>query len=106
MIGKYTIAGFMNSADLDKKIATLATKAELKAEQDKIIKLQAFDSSYFGGKSHFEDDATEKCLVFRLVYRYFLNTGNTARISSWKSKGLSDKIIKPRTTSEIVRLQN
>ena len=42
------------------KVATLATKAELKAEQDKIIKLQAFDSSYFCGKSHFEDDGTEK----------------------------------------------
>ena len=34
------------------------------------------------------------------MYRYFLNTGNTARISSWKSKGLSEKIIKPRTTSD------
>ena len=33
-------------------MAKLATKAELKEEQDKIIKLQAFDSSYFCGKSH------------------------------------------------------
>ena len=32
---------------LIKKVATVATKAELKAEQDKIKKLQAFDSSYF-----------------------------------------------------------
>ena len=30
-----------------KKVATLATKAELKAKQDKIVKLQALDSSYF-----------------------------------------------------------
>ena len=29
------MAGFMNNADLDKKVATLATKPELKAEQDK-----------------------------------------------------------------------
>ena len=31
-------------------MATLATKAELKAEQNKITKVQAFDSSYFHGK--------------------------------------------------------
>ena len=34
----------------------LTTKAELKEEQDKIIKLQAFDSSYVRGKSYYEDD--------------------------------------------------
>ena len=43
---------------MNKKVATLSTKVELKAEQDKIVKLQAFASSYFSGKSHFEDDAT------------------------------------------------
>ena len=29
------MAGFISNADLDKKVATLATKPELKAEQDK-----------------------------------------------------------------------
>ena len=53
MFDKSAIAWFINNADLDKKVATLATKAELKAEQDKIIKLQTFDSSYFWGKSYF-----------------------------------------------------
>ena len=43
---------------MNKKVAALATKAELKAEQDEILKLQAFDSSYFRGKNHFEDDDT------------------------------------------------
>ena len=37
----------------------LATKAELKTEEDKIIKLQTFNSSYFCGKSHFENDGTQ-----------------------------------------------
>ena len=46
---------------------TLATKSELKAEQEKMIKLQEFDSSYFGGKSHFEDD-TQNYLVFQPMY--------------------------------------
>ena len=47
-----------------KKLETLATKAKLKAEQDKIIKLKAFDSSCFRGKSHFEGDDTQNYLVF------------------------------------------
>ena len=41
------------------KLATLATKAELKAEQDKFVKLQVLDSNYFFGKSHYEDDGTQ-----------------------------------------------
>ena len=39
LVDKSAIAGFINNAGLNKKVATLATKAELKAEQDKIIKL-------------------------------------------------------------------
>ena len=46
----------MNNSDLDNKVATAATKAKLKEEQDKMLKLQVFDSSYFCSKSHFEDD--------------------------------------------------
>ena len=37
------------------KLATLATKARLKAEQNRLEKLQAFYLSYFCGKSYFED---------------------------------------------------
>ena len=32
--------------------------------------------------------------------RYFKRIGNTERISSWNSKGFSDEIIKPSTTSD------
>ena len=69
---------------------TLTTRAELKAGKDKIITLQAFDSSYFCGESYFEDDGTKNYLVFQLVYRYFKNIGNSGHISACKSKGLSD----------------
>ena len=35
------------------------------------------------------------------MYRYFKKIGNTERISSWKSKGLSDDcLINPLTTSD------
>ena len=43
LFDKSAISGFINNTDLDKNVATLARKSELKAEQDKIIKLQAFD---------------------------------------------------------------
>ena len=53
LVDKSVIAGFINDADLDKKVATLTTNVELKAEQDKVIKRQGFDSTSFCGKSHF-----------------------------------------------------
>ena len=59
----------------------LATKPELKAEQDKVIKSQAFDSNYFRSKSHFEDDGIQNCLVFQPIYRYFKKIDNTSYIS-------------------------
>ena len=64
LLNKSDISGFIDNSNLDKKIAALTTKAELKAEKDKIVKLQVFDSSYFRYKSHFEDDGTENYLVF------------------------------------------
>ena len=64
-------AGFTDNANLDQKVATLEAKAKLKAEQEKIIKLQAFDSSYFCGKSYFEDGDTQNYLVFQSMYIYF-----------------------------------
>ena len=68
---------FIKNADLDKKLTILAAKAELKVEQDKILKLQAFDWSSFRGKCHFEKDCTQNYLVFQLIYRYFKKIGNT-----------------------------
>ena len=51
-------------------VATLEAKAKLKEEQEKIIKLQAFDSSFFCGKSYFEDGDTQNYLVFQSMCRY------------------------------------
>ena len=49
---------------------------------------------------HFEDDGTQNYLVFQPIYRYFKKIANTDHILPRKSKGLSDKIIKPPTTSD------
>ena len=53
---------------MNKKVAPLATKTELKTEQDKIINLQAFDLSYFPDKSHFEEDGEQNYLVLQPTY--------------------------------------
>ena len=77
----------------------LATKAKSQLEQDKIRKLQAFYSSYFHCKSHFENDGTQNYLVFQPIQRYFKKLDNIKHSSAWKSKGLSNESIKPPTTS-------
>ena len=59
-------------------------------------KLKTFDSSYFIGKSHFEEDGTQNYLVFQPMYRYvkkITGVGNGSYIYYWKSKGLSDERI-------------
>ena len=50
LVDKSDISGFIDNSDLDSKIATLATEAELKSKQDELVKRQSFDSSYFRGK--------------------------------------------------------
>ena len=54
---------------MDRKVATSTTKTEL----DKLVRLQAFDSSYFWGESYFEKEGTQNYLVFQLMYIYFKN---------------------------------
>ena len=39
VVGEYDISGLVNNTDLSTTLSTLATKAELKAEQDQIVKL-------------------------------------------------------------------
>ena len=38
---------------------------------NQLKKLETFDSIYFRGKSHFEDDVTQNYLVFQTVSKYF-----------------------------------
>ena len=60
-------------------------------------KLKTFDSSYFIGKSHFEEDGTQNYSVFQPINRYFKIITNTDYVPSWESKGLSAQSIKPPT---------
>ena len=53
LVNKSNIFNFVKNSDLNTKLTTLTTNAESKAEQDKSVKLEAFDSSYFCRKNFF-----------------------------------------------------
>ena len=62
-------------------------------------KLQKFNSRYFRGKNYFGDDGTQNYLVFQPMNKYFKKINNTDFISEWKSKVLSNEVIKPPAIS-------
>ena len=68
--------------------------------ENALNKLKTFGSSYFIGKSHFQEDGTQNYLVFQPINKYFKIIANTDYVSSWKSKGFSAETITPPTTSD------
>ena len=56
--------------------------------RNELKKLKTFDSSYFIGKSRFEEDGTQNYLIFQTINRNFKVIANTNYVSSWKPKGL------------------
>ena len=78
-------------SSFNRKITENKTKPLL--VQNELNNLKTFDSSYFIGKSHLEEDGVQNYLVFQPLIRYFKLNGSTGRISSWKSKGLSAETI-------------
>ena len=92
----------MTKTEFDSKLSNLnrkitANKSKHLLVDNELNKLKTFYSSYFIGKSHFEEDGTQNYLVFQPIIRYFKLIANTDYISSWKSKGLSDENITPPT---------
>ena len=68
--------------------------------ENNLNKLKTSGSSYFIGKSHFQEDGTQNYLVFQPINKYFKVIANTDYVSSWRSKGFSAETIKPPTTSD------
>ena len=71
----------------------MQNKAKHLLVENEFKKLENFDSDYFIGKSHFEEDGTQNYLVFQPIVRYFKILPNTNYVLSWKSKGLSTQTI-------------
>ena len=76
----------MTKTDFDAKLSSLnrkitANKTKHLLVENEFKKLKTFDSSYFRGKSHFEEDGTQNYLVFQPINRYFKVIANTQYIS-------------------------
>ena len=63
---------------LNRKITQNKTKHLL--VENELNKLKTFDSSYFIGKSHFDEDGTQNYLVFQPLNKYFKLMTNTLHI--------------------------
>ena len=88
-------------SNLNRKITT--NKKNICSLKMNLKKLNTFDSIYFRGKSHFEEDSTRNYLVFQPMCRYLkrvIGVGTGICICFWKSKGLSDENITAPTTSD------
>ena len=66
-------ANLITKTDFDVKLSSLnrkitQNKSKLLPVENELNKLKTFDSSYFIGKSHFEEDSTQNYLVFQPLY--------------------------------------
>ena len=98
-------ANSTTETEFDSKLSSLnrkitANKSKHLLVENELNKLKTFDSSYFIGKSHFEEDGTQSYLVFQPIHKYFefVNINNEWYNTSWK--GLSEESIKPPVTSD------
>ena len=78
-------------SSLNKKITKNKTKHLL--VENEVNKLKTFASSFFIGKSYFEEDGTQNYLVFQPLNKYFKLITNTLSILSWQSKDYLLKIL-------------
>ena len=88
-------------SSLNKNITSNKTKHWL--VENELNKFKTFDSSYFIGKNHFEEDGTQNYLVFQPMYKYFkvFSIAQYAEyVSEWKPKGLSNESIRAISPSD------
>ena len=94
-------ANLITKTDFDAKLSRINRKiTENVLVKNELNKLKTFDSDYFIGKSHFEENGTQNYLIFQPLSKYFKIISNTDYISAWKSIGLSAESIKPPTKSD------
>ena len=98
-------ANLITKTDFDAKLSNLTRKITQNKTKHLLVenelnKLKTFNSSYFIGKSHFEEEGTQSYLLLQQLNKDFKVITNTDYVSSWKSKGLSAGSIKPLTTSD------
>ena len=98
-------ANLITKTDFDAKLSSLNRKITQNKTKHLLVeselnKLKTFDSSYFIGKSHFDEDGTHNYLAFQPINKHVKVITSTDYASSLKSKGLSSESIKPPATSD------
>ena len=83
-------ANLVTKTDFDAKLSSLNRKiTENKPRhllvENELKKLKTFDSSYFIGKSHFEEAGIQNALVFQPMYRYLKRIFDSDYVLEWKS---------------------
>ena len=79
-------ADLITKTDFDAKLSSFNRKITANKSKNLLLeyelkKLKTFDSSYFIGKSHFEEDGTQNYLVFQPINKYFKVIANTDYVS-------------------------
>ena len=69
-------ANLITKKDFNAKLSSLnreitQNKPKHLLVENELNKLKTFDSSYFIGKSHFDEDGTQNYLVFQPLIKYF-----------------------------------
>ena len=93
--------------EFDFKLKSISDRVTLNKSKQLLVedepkKIEKFDAAYFRGKTYFDgSDGTQNYLVFKPMYKFFKTSvkGITTYVSSWGSKGLSNKKICSVTTS-------
>ena len=75
MINILLLQSLVKKTDFDDKLSNLnrkitANKSKYLLVENEQNKLKTFDSSYFIGKSHFEEDGVQNYLLFQPIIRY------------------------------------
>ena len=83
--------------DFDAKLSSLNRKITVNKSKQLIVenelkKLKAFHSSYFIGKSHFDEDGTQNDVIFQPLNKYFKVIANADYVSS---RSTSDNNLNP-----------
>ena len=101
----------ITKTDLDARLPKINRKiTEIKTEnvivKNELNKLKIFDSSYFIGKSHFEEDGTQNYLVFQPINKHFKVISNTDYIRHGNLKDYLLKVLNQLKHLIIVLLQH
>ena len=64
----------MKTSVTKEEIEKLAKKTELKAEQDKIVKLKTYDLNLFSGQKYFVNNRAQLYIIFQRLYYTLLKT--------------------------------